>query len=164
LVGARSAGRALGQLLDYKVEIGLPRVCGPEDLDALGRWSTSIVFDVEGDLNGLVAIVLGEPVRGFAIEKLVGRSHPDGRVAESALQELGNILASQTVSAIADSLGARIMLSVPTLAMQGAGERLATQLRERGTGIHVAIDLADPDGEQPALLIIGPYMKLGGEL
>ena len=80
-------------------------------------WCTGILFEAQGDLSGLVAIVLPRSERDLATELMVGQADPERRLMESALRELGNIIASQTVSAMADSLGATILLSVPTLVL-----------------------------------------------
>lgn len=155
-VGANLASRAFGQLLGGTVAHRVPRVCGPADPADPERWCTGIVFEAEGDLTGLVAIVMPGPDRDRAVEMMVGESDPREQIVESALRELGNIIASQTVSAIADSLGATIMLSVPTLVMQDAGVVLLSLITQRGAWIRIETDLYRPDASLSVQLVFAP--------
>jgi chemotaxis protein CheY-P-specific phosphatase CheC len=155
-VGASFASTAFGQLLGGTVVNRVPRVCRPADPAGPDRWCTGIVFEAEGDLTGLVAIVLPEPDRDLAVEMMVGYADPHDQIVESALRELGNIIASQTVSAIADSLDATIMLSVPTLVMQDADVVLLSLITQRGAWIRIETDLYEPDGALSAVLVFAP--------
>ena len=155
-VGANLASEAFGQLLGGTVAHRVPRVCGPADPADPDRWCTGIVFEAEGDLTGLVAIVMPEPDRERAVEMMVGESDPPGWIVESALREFGNIIASQTVSAIADSLGATIMLSIPTLVMQDAGVALLSLITQRGAWIRIETDLYRPQGALSTQLVFAP--------
>ncbi|MFQ5418268.1 MAG: chemotaxis protein CheC [Myxococcota bacterium] len=155
-VGAGPAGAALGRLLGATVFSRAPLVRRAADATHLDADCIGIVFDAEGDLSGRVAIVLRESEHRDAVALMVGRRDPDAGVAESALRELGNILASQTVSAIADSLGATIMLSVPTLVTESAAERLPAMFAERGAHTRIESELADADGARRGLLVFVP--------
>jgi chemotaxis protein CheY-P-specific phosphatase CheC len=105
-----------------------------------------------------------EPDRDLAVEMMVGDADPHDQIVESALRELGNIIASQTVSAIADSLGATIMLSIPTLVMQDADVVLLSLITQRGAWIRIETDLYRPDGALSALLVIAPDWPKPGAL
>ena len=155
-VGADLASTAFGRILGGTVAYRAPRICGPADKTDPDRWCTGIVFEADGDMTGLVAIVLPEPDRDHAVEMMVGESEPREQIVESALRELGNIIASQTVSAIADSLGATIMLSVPTLVMQDAGVVLLSLITQRGAWIRIETDLYRPDEPLSVLLVFAP--------
>jgi len=155
-IGASLAGAAIGQLLGESVENRAPRVCDPMDPTPDDRWCTSIIFEAEGDLAGLVAIVLPQRDRERVVEKMVGQMKPHGSLVESALREFGNIIASQTVSAMADSLDATILLSVPTLVMEDAGVVLRSLISQRGATVRVEIDLHERRGAVDALLVFVP--------
>lgn len=155
-VGADLASTAFSRLLGGDVVHRVPRVCGPADPAEPGRWFTGIVFEAEGDLTGLVAIVMSEPDRDLAVEMMVGGVDAHDQIVESALRELGNIIASQTVSAIADSLGAKILLSVPTLVMQDADVVLLSLITQRSAWVRIETDLYRPDGALGALLVFAP--------
>ena len=163
-VGADLASRAFGRLLGGTVAHRVPRVCGPADPADPDRWCTGIVFEAAGDLTGLVAIVMPKPDRDRAVQMMVGEADPHERIVESALRELGNIIASHTVSAIADSLGATIMLSIPTLVMQDADVVLLSLITQRGAWIRIETDLYRPDGALSALLVIAPDWPKPGAL
>ena len=163
-VGAAQASTAFGRLLGGDVVNHAPRVCGPADPPEPDRWCTGIVFETDGGLTGLVAIVMPELDRDLAVEMMVGDVDPHDQIVESALRELGNIIASQTVSAIADSLGATIMLSVPTLVMQDADVVLLSLITQRGAWIRIETDLYRPDGALSALLVIAPDWPKPGAL
>jgi chemotaxis protein CheC len=155
-VGAELAAAALGQLLGYRVRSRAPRVCGADDPAEAPQWCTGIIFEAGGDMAGIVAIVLPATERDRAVEQMVGRPDADRDIAESALRELGNIIASQTVSAIADSLDTTILLSVPTLVMDGTGGVLRSLASQRGGSIRIETELGGPDGSVKALLVLAP--------
>jgi chemotaxis protein CheC len=155
-VGADLASTALSQLLGGTVVHQVPRICGPADPAEPVRWRTGIVFEADGDLTGLVAIVMPEVDRDLAVEMMAGEVDSHDPIVESALRELGNIIASQTVSAMADSLGATIMLSIPTLVMEDADVVLLSLITQRGAWIRIETDLHRPDGTLSALLVFAP--------
>jgi chemotaxis protein CheC len=155
-VGAGFAATALGRILGTPVFNRAPKVREAEDPAEAPRWSTGILFESDGDLTGIVAIVLSADERDRTVAKMIGRSDFDREIAESALSELGNIIASQTVSAIADSLDATILLSVPTLAMEDAGAAIRSSVRRRGAPVRIETDLCGPDGGVFAVLVLVP--------
>jgi len=163
-VGARGGGRALGGVLGGDVVGGEPRIRRSHDAEGTEAWTTCIVFEAEGDLTGLVAIVLRAAERDLAMLSMVGRADPGDHVAASALRELGNIVASHTVSAMADCLEATIMLSVPTLVMDDAGEVLLSLLSQRGTELRIEADLLAQGGDVHALLVFAPDPREKEEL
>jgi chemotaxis protein CheC len=150
-LGGALAGSALGDVLSQPVRSGAPRVCELSSAMPPERWCTGILFEVEGDLTGLLAIVMSEARRTAAVECMLGSDGAAAQLAESALRELGNILASHTVSAIADATGATLLPTIPTLAMQAAGDALAAWIAER-----VEIDLVVGDSDDSALLVFVP--------
>lgn len=155
-VGAGMAAMALGQILGKTVYNRAPGVCGADDPADVSRWCTGIVFEADGDLTGLVALVLPAEERDRTVEQMVGEPDPGREIAESALRELGNIIASHTVSAIADSLDATILLSVPTLAMEDAGVVLRSLISQSGALVRIETELCGPDGAVNAVLVLAP--------
>ena len=75
--------------------------------------------------------------------------------AASALREAGNIVASQAVSALADHLGARIAISVPTLVEDDADAVLAGMNARRG-GVAAESELGDAEAGGAARLVFAP--------
>jgi chemotaxis protein CheY-P-specific phosphatase CheC len=155
-LGGALAGAALGDLFGIEVTASAPRLLEPLAATQAGRWDTGIVFDVDGDVAGLLAIVLSESQCERAVERLLGCSEVSADRVESALRELGNIIASHTVSAIADARSATVLLSVPTLALHDAGAVLGALIAERQAALRFEIDLAGADGSEEALLVFVP--------
>jgi chemotaxis protein CheC len=122
------------------------------------------MFAAEGDLSGVVAVVLPEDRRNLAVERMLGRRDVPMDLAESALRELGNIVASHAVSAMADALDATILLSVPTLAIRDAGVVLSALIAERSAPVRIETDLLGPDGGIEALLVFVPELHKPGPL
>jgi chemotaxis protein CheY-P-specific phosphatase CheC len=80
----------------------------------------------------------------------------------SALSEFGNILASQTVSAIADTLGERIMPGVPELVMGDAESVLQQRMSPRHRPpppLYIESELFDRQGQFRALHVVVPEVE-----
>ena len=168
-IGAGHAASALSSLVGRSVRMSIPRLVVPEPNHKArarrGRlprgWNTGVFFDFEdGMLDGLVGILFRKGMRESLVTTLLGESatpHPRPHV-ESALREVGNILVSGVASAIADTIGGRILPSVPELAMEGARGRLAELARRRAGDdpIRIEIDLMDESGELGGLLVLVP--------
>jgi chemotaxis protein CheY-P-specific phosphatase CheC len=152
-VGASCAANALGMILRRDVVAGARRQVEVGQYRPSAEWSTGVIFEMDGFLSGLIAILLPEPSRA-TLGALVG-DRKDGAL-ESALRELGNIVVSHTVSAIADELGEGILPSVPTLVMDDAGRFLMTQLGERAASYCFESDLFGSDGGRVAAIVFAP--------
>jgi len=94
-----------------------PEGTGDTHLSAM-RGSLAHLSVRQGRAEGFTPTLYVEPARGA-----------DSGAVESALRELGNIVASHTMSAIADRLGGRILLSVPLLVMEDADTAFASMFR-----------------------------------
>jgi chemotaxis protein CheY-P-specific phosphatase CheC len=81
-------------------------------------------------------------------------------VIESALMEIGNILASHVASAIADTIGERLLPSIPTLAMNHAEDELErfVALRPGHHPIRIESPLSDGSGELSGLVVMLPTL------
>jgi len=163
-VGASSAASALSQLLGRPV---LARPPGVSDAHSKAHFegSAAILFEATGDLSGVLALVLSERSREAVVARLFGdlSGEPPALAVESALREIGNILASQMLSAMADDLGARILLSVPALVLTSADDALAARIAQRGASLRLDSDLRDRDGEVTVHLVFVPDLE-GGEV
>jgi chemotaxis protein CheC len=155
-LGASLASTALGALIELPVQPGPTRLCRPTEPTRTDCWSSGIVFEVEGEMSGVVVIVLPEDRCNFAVERMLGRADAPTEVVDSALREFGNIIASHTVSAMADALDATILISVPTLAVRDAGVVLGALIAERSASVRIETDLLGPHGETEALLVFVP--------
>ncbi len=149
-IGISRAASQLSMLLNEPIRIAVPRVelCTASEA---GRYlennsgELACVYQrMSGELNGRIALLL--PSRGSQLlfQELLGHAAPlhalDLRAFEhEAMTEIGNILISSCVSAMADMLELRIDVSVPRYA-----EATAQDLFN-----DAALDRAEP----PALLI-----------
>lgn len=159
-VGASCAGRAFGMILNRNILSGEPSIEDVERFGADGRWSTGVIFEAEGDLSGLVAILLPAASRQQLNDILLGpAADDDGTAMESALREVGNIIASHTISGIADTLGGRILLSVPILVLEDVDRVLSSMMVQRGGANCLENELFDERGELHALLLFVPDEK-----
>lgn len=151
-LGAQRAARAYGRLLGRKLR---PRE--PEPVAALrsGEGVAGVVFELRGDVGGLVALLLPERARQRLLDSLCPGFDSGSDRAASALREAGNIVASQAVSALADHLGARIAISVPTLVSEDADAVLARMVARRG-GMAAESELGDAEGHCAARLVFAP--------
>lgn len=126
--GAEQSALAFGQLVGETIRAAAPVVVEApaplrEDAPPSGDpAATGVFFELEGCLDALVGIVFPGDTSEQLVRRVVGLE--DGPleppVFESALMEVGNILASHVASAIADRLAARLLPSIPSLAMADA--------------------------------------------
>jgi len=157
--GASGAAAALAELVGrsvlYRTAAGSEGAAEP----AAGQRRTGVFFEVEGHLRGMVALLLAPAACDAIVQNLLGGgagSDHGPQASASALCEVGNIVASQTMSAVADTLGARILLSVPKLVSEDADGALARRVadrRRRGAVLRLESTLVDCDEAFEALLV-----------
>jgi len=153
-IGANCAASALAMVLGRDVIAGALRQVEGAHYRPGVDWSTGVVFEAHGFLSGLVAILLRAPSSG-TLGALVADDSSEAEI-ESAVRELGNIVASHTVSAIADEIGGSILLSVPTLVLEQADAFLTTLAGERKAAYCFESDLFGSDGERVAAIVFVP--------
>ena len=156
-LGAGCAAQALGMILGRDVVARSPHAVDEQTYLPDPTWSTGVIFEADGELSGLIALLLPDQSRDRLGALLVG--DPSDEALESALRELGNIVASHTISAIADGLGARILLSVPILVMQDAESAVVSLIGQRNPAHCFESQLVDADGSLAAALVFIPDRK-----
>ena len=165
-IGAGHAATAFASLTQRPFWMGLPRVVKGEEGALTPRlrrdesWSTGVFFELDGCLDALLGLLFHAEASEAVVRRVVGID--DGEIAptwiESALMEVGNIVASHVASAIADTLGERLLPSIPSLAMNQA-ERALAEMLVRGPGIdalRIECELRGGDGELGGLLVLVP--------
>jgi chemotaxis protein CheY-P-specific phosphatase CheC len=133
---------------------GEPRARAAASDDA----GTGVIFEMRGSVPGLIALWLPRSVSESLVEALCSERDVSSAAGESALREVGNIVASQAVSAVADHLGGRITLSVPTLVREGGGlvfRQLLAERREGQASLVTESELCE-SGECRGLLLFAP--------
>jgi chemotaxis protein CheC len=166
-VGAGHAANAFAQLVGETIWTQVPVVFEsdagdpalPAD-DAALRWSTGVFFEFEGCLDALVGILFPGAASETLVRRIVGIESGElsPEIIESALMEVGNILASHVASAIADTLGSRLLPSIPSLAMENAEETLRDFVAASvGDGaIRIESALCDERGAPRGRLVLVP--------
>jgi chemotaxis protein CheC len=161
-VGAGHASTAFSQLTGRVIEMRPPELrIEPNWSDStLEGWSSGVLFEFEGCLDALVAILFRASVRDEVVREMLGE--PNGTLAqesiEAVIMELGNILVSRVASAIADTLGARLLPSIPVLALEDAAAdlRRLCELRGSDATVRVECEFSDRSGELGGLLVLIP--------
>jgi hypothetical protein len=147
-IGVAQGAQALADLVTGEVRAGGLFEPGPEGL--LG-YEAGVSFEVGEALEATVVVLFASKLHGRLLAAL-----GSGALADpgAALSEVANIVASQTVSAIADELHARVTLSVPRLRERGCGTALARALRAGAKA--VASELWTEGAGSCALLVLLP--------
>ncbi|HEY8155954.1 MAG TPA: chemotaxis protein CheC [Myxococcota bacterium] len=157
-LGAQRASEVLAEMAGTGVQVG-PLKSGAA-LEA-PAFETGVIFRIEGEISGQLALCFDLLARRTLVRLLLDEDEPEAApdMVASALCELANIVASQTVSAIANVLGARVSLSVPELRLERAGARLFELRAEQGEGARDLVfvnELSAPAAELRVLLAIAP--------
>ncbi len=167
-IGCGQALSALGRLMQRRLDMDVPEAWvgrGPgaiaDFLGGLGQDLVAVAVRLEGLLEGQLVLALPEP---DAERLAAGLGYPipaDGRwgtLAESALMESGNIVGSAFVSAIAQLVGAKLLLSVPRLA-RGGGRVCMDALVDRDAGsvaLATRFSCREPPGPLEGLILVMP--------
>jgi chemotaxis protein CheC len=163
-IGAGHAAGALAQLLGRPIRMEVPRVrieraqarAPSPDPRAFSGPATVVWFEVHGGPGGLLAVVLPEREMDTLLEAVLGAPELErADQAESALQEVGNILASHALSAVADTLGALVLPSIPRLETGPAAARVSPLAAEPAGAerLRIETDLVDADGDLHGVLV-----------
>jgi len=129
-IASGAAATALSQMLNKKVNMKVPRITivpiesavqiiGDEESLVAGIYSRIL-----GDFNGGLLLTFPREDAISIVEKFLGKtikSHALSELDSSALQEIGNIISSAFVSAIARCIDKTLLISVPKLAVDMLG-------------------------------------------
>ena len=141
-IGAGHAATSLAQLLDRKIDMDVPNagvVNLQELIDTFGsgeELAVCINLLLEGDAPGTVLFLLDEKSSFLLVDLLMGmqpgtRTELDD-MAQSAMQEVGNILTGSMLVALSNMTGLTLNPSVPALAHDMLAAVLSAALLERG--------------------------------
>lgn len=165
-IGAGHAAGAYAQLVGETVRLDPPELVegsgagGEVRPTASDGASTGVFFEFDGCLEAIVGILFPGTSSERLVRRIVGMETGElqAEVVESALMEVGNILASHVASAIADTLGSRLLPSIPSLAMEGA-EAALEEFVEGAVGRdgpRIVSVLRNQDGEVCGRLLLVP--------
>ena len=131
-IGTGNAATALSQMLGREVNITLPqvRIMGyNEAIDWIGgpeAITAGVLVKMSGEISGIMLSVQPLEFANLVLESILGLSAKDYSELESmetsALVEVGNIMISTFINALAGLSGLTVDLTVPafTIDMQGA--------------------------------------------
>jgi chemotaxis protein CheC len=170
-VGAEQAATAFTQLVGRTIRSEPPVVVqgeaanetsSPDENDS--TWSTGVFFELDGCVDALVGILFPGAASETLVRCIVGIESDElaPQVIESALMEVGNILASHVASAIADRMKSRLLPSIPALAMDNAEDALRSFIEDAvgRDGLRIESALSDETGELRGRLVLIPTQLL----
>jgi chemotaxis protein CheC len=134
-IGAGNASTALSGMLGRAVDLTVPdaRVIPmAEAVEHIGPPEsevTGIALGVSGDMPSIVLMLL-TPADAAAVCALLGLE-PDSEYAESALAEIGNVVGTSYLNALAGMTGLALEPSVPGTATDMLGSLVETVLATR---------------------------------
>lgn len=161
-IGASWSANALARLTDRTILTRVPLLSGAERFRRRSDWVTGIFCGLEGDVTGTVGIFLSNAARAAVVELLCGDPMPPKEIAASALSEFGNILVSQTASAVANTIEGRVLPTLPELVFEGAEEAFEARLAPRHRPpppLFIESELFDRQGEYRALHVVVPELE-----
>jgi chemotaxis protein CheC len=147
-VGSGTASTALSAMLGRSVDITVPNAFVlpmAEAVDSIGNPEddvTGIVLGVFGDMEATV-LLLVKPDHAALLCGMLGVP-ADSEFGESALMEIGNIVGSSYINALAMMTGMEIEPTPPGLATDMLAAIVESVLAQRATGGDVAL-LLDSD-------------------
>jgi Chemotaxis protein CheC, inhibitor of MCP methylation len=144
-IGAGNATTALSQLINARIDMNVPNVAMlafDELAEIIGGAETlvaGILLSLEGDVDGMMLFVLESAAAHMLVNQLMGCGQPPtpavggfNEIEESALKEIGNIIAGSYLSSISSLTNMLITSSVPYLAVDMAGAILSVPAIEFG--------------------------------
>jgi chemotaxis protein CheC len=144
-IGSGTASTALSSMLGRSVDISVPKAQAlpfAEAVEAMGPAEqdiTGIVLGIVGEMNGTV-LLLVPPADADALCRMLG-VEPDDEYALSALGEIGNIVGTSYINALASMTGMDIEPTPPATATDMLGALVASVLAGQAHAGDVALML-----------------------
>lgn len=146
-IGAGNAATALSQLINKKVNMSVPSVNIVPLSDIFSavsgeEVSVGIIVRVLGDIPGNVLIMLDkESALNITSEMIGSKQEEINEMGSSALCELGNIISTSYMNAIASLTKMLILPSVPAVTVDMFGAILSTTFIESGQCDDYVLDI-----------------------
>lgn len=141
-IGAGNAATALSRLLDKPIDMAVPKVqllSFDEITESVGgaeRIVLAVFLRVEGDAPGNLFFIMSPEAGKKLLRRLTGMHISEdeefSEMEQSAISEIGNILAGSYLSSLADFTKLAMFPTVPGLAMDMAGAILSYGLLQFG--------------------------------
>jgi len=146
-IGAGNAATSLSQLLNEKVDMTVPAVNIVPFDDIFSKIGVEevvigVIVRVLGDTPGNILFTLEKEVALKIISSLIGEQQDQiTEIGSSALCEIGNIISSSYMNAIAKLTNLVLMPSVPAVTLDMMGAILSTTFIESGQFDEYVLDL-----------------------
>jgi chemotaxis protein CheC len=144
-IGSGTASTALSGMLGRSVDISVPKAQALPFADAVEAAGpaedeiTGIVLGIVGEMNGTV-LLLVPPADADAMCRMLG-VEPDDEFALSALGEIGNIVGTSYINALAEMTGLHIEPTPPGTATDMLGALVASVLAGQAHAGDIALML-----------------------
>lgn len=132
-IGAGNAATSLANMINKKVDMRVPKVNildfkdVPEMLGGEEEPVCGIFFKLDGDMDGTIMFVLtlnsARRLLNLMMPGIMGDEFEE--MSLSALQEVGNILAGSYISSLSGLTNLKVLISVPSVAVDMAGAILS---------------------------------------
>ncbi len=141
-IGAGNAATALSSLLGRRVDMNLPSVRVMEFNEAVEKIGgfeaivSGVLVKLGGEINGIMLCIQQMDFINVVTSSMMSRSINDfqelGEIETSALTEVGNIMISSYMRAIADLSGIQFQMSVPSHSVNMLGGILTVPMAAFG--------------------------------
>lgn len=142
-IGTGHAATAMADILGAKITIDVPRVdlvSFDQVADFVGgsdKVLACVYLEVLGDLPGTVLVMFDAATACRLLTTLIAGEEADFQnltsLQQSALKEIGNILAGSYLSALGDFTNQRMLVSVPNLAVDMAAAVVSVPMIKLGS-------------------------------
>ncbi len=134
-IGSGNAASALSSMLGRPVEIAVPKIKildfeqVAENLGGLEQQLFALLLTLDGDVTGMMMFLLNQKFAYSVLNSLLGTEFDENmeidEMSESAIREVGNIMASSYANAMSSLTGLTINISVPSLSIDMVGSVLS---------------------------------------
>ena len=178
-IGAGNATTALSQLINARIDMCVPKVdlLGFSELaEIVGGAETlvaGILLSLEGDVDGMMLFVLESSAAHLLVDQLMGCVSGENKgdfseMEQSALMEIGNIIAGAYLSSISELTNMKITSSVPYLSVDMAGAILSVPAIEFGKlgdkALLIESKFKDLDVDISGYFILIPTLESYGQI
>jgi chemotaxis protein CheC len=139
-IGMGNATTSLSKLLNSRVQLNLSNaqmidIAAMSSMVPSSMTLTAIIMDLAGDLNGNIMLLFDFNSAVTLSSVLVSGTAQEGDPAmyESALNEMGNILAGSYLKNMYEFLGVKVVQSPPSI-MLGDAQKIFTEVESRLSG------------------------------
>ena len=141
-IGGGNAATALSSMLNAKVNMSLPKVEILDFNEALVNVGdpeevvAAILVEMSGELSGIMLFILTKEFSDEILFRMLGKTEANffelAEIDSSVLMEIGNIVISSYITAMASLVNMSVELSVPQLAVNMLGGIMSVPIAMMG--------------------------------